>query len=259
MEPHKIVQTGIPAFAVAFILGTSGSIALGAGAAETYQGKAVKIGKGTAHTFVSTDANGNPVSFGIVFSEKALESLPAATENGHPNFAYPLAMPKQGPRTMVDHVVINWEPKGHPPSKVYDEPHFDFHFYLISRADRMKIKFKSEEESGAPSQQPPPELLPVGYIIPPGTAVPKMGVHAVNPSSDEFHGKPFGVTYIYGYHDKKLVFLEPMASLAFIKSKPDFSAQIPTPSEKIGAYPSSYSLRYDVKNMTYTVSLTDMR
>ena len=67
-----------------------------------------------------------------------------------------------GIRPVVDHVVINWEAVGHPPPKVYDVPHFDFHFYLVKRAETMKVRFNSDAESADPRQQPPAELLPAG-------------------------------------------------------------------------------------------------
>lgn len=226
-----------------------------------YEGKPVRIGQGQAHTVVRTDASGKPISIGLVFTESALKGLPAAAAGGRSDFAYQLGMPRKGPRTVVDHVVIDWESAGHPPPKVYDVPHFDFHFYLVKPSERMKVTFKNEGESGDPSQQPPAEGLPAGYIVPPGTAVPGMGVHAVNPHSPEFQGQPFTATFIYGYHDKKLTFLEPMAALSFLESQPNFSAPIPRPASysKQGSYPSSYSVKYDQASKSYEVTLADLQ
>jgi|SRR5450756_2335758 hypothetical protein len=42
----------------------------------TYEGKAVRIGHGTAHTVVRTDANGKPASISVVFTPGMLEGLP---------------------------------------------------------------------------------------------------------------------------------------------------------------------------------------
>lgn len=229
--------------------------------AVTYQGKAVRMGQGSAHTVVHTDAGGKPQAIGIVFTPGALEGLPAAGHAGHGDVPYVLPMPVKGPRTVVDHAVINWEPGGHPPPQVYDVPHFDFHFYMMGRAEREAIRFNSENESGEPGQQPPQDLLAQGYIVPPGTAVPEMGVHAVNPASAEFQGQPFKATFIYGYHNQQLTFLEPMASLEFLKSKPRFSAPVPRPARysKPGAYPSSYTIHYDAARKTYEVGLRDLQ
>src|SRR5664279_5489720 len=148
-----------------------------------YEGKAVRIGHGTAHTVVRADANGMAASISIVFTPGMLDGLPKAAKGADPDFPYLLPMPTKGPKTVVDHVVINWESAGHPPPHVYDVQHFDFHFHLVSYASHMKVAFKDEKDSGDPSQQPPAELVPAGYIVPPGTAVSQMGGHAVNPVS----------------------------------------------------------------------------
>ncbi len=227
----------------------------------TYEGRPARIGQGSAHTVVRTDASGQPVSIGVVFTEGMLKGLPKAAKRKNPDFPYQLTMPTRGPKTVVNHVVINWESTGHPPPKVYDTPHFDFHFYMIDRAQQTGIQFKSELQSGDPDQQPPAELLPVGYIVPPGTAVPAMGVHAINPAAPEFNGQPFTATFIYGYHDRQLTFLEPMTSLAFLASKPNFAAPVARPAKysKAGAYPASYGVHYDAARKTYEVSLGEFQ
>lgn len=229
--------------------------------AARFEGRAVPLGKGTVRTVVRTDAGGKPVSIAIVLTETALDGLPAAAPGTHPNFAYVLPMPETGPRTVVDHVMINWEAAGHPPQKVYDVPHFDFHFYLVSASEREKVHFKDESESAAPNQQPPAELLPAGYVIPPGTAVPGMGVHAINPAAAEFKGQPFTATFIYGFHDKRQTFLEPMVTLDYLKTRPAFSAPVIRPATylKAGVYPVSYSVKYDSAARTYEVSLDELR
>lgn len=229
--------------------------------AANFEGQPVALGKGTARTLVRTDADGRPASIAIVLTEAALDGLPTAAPGTHPDFPYILPMPEKGPRTVVDHVMINWEAAGHPPDKVYDVPHFDFHFYLVSSAEREKVKFKDESESGAPEHQPPAELMPSGYVIPPGTAVSGMGVHAINPKAAEFNGQPFTSTFIYGFHEKRQTFLEPMVTLAYLKTRPAFSAAVTRPATylKAGAYPASYSVRYDAAARTYEISLNELR
>jgi len=256
----------VPALRALLTVVTTATMAIAASAsgqdkAATYEGKAVRIGKGAAHTFVRTDASGRPTAIGVVFTEGVLDGLPKAAKGADPDFPYVLGMPAKGPRTVVDHVVINWESAGHPPPKVYDVPHFDFHFYLVSQAERTKVRFKSDSESGDPRQQPPAERLPAGYVVPPGTAVSRMGVHAIDPASAEFHGQPFTATFIYGYYNKQLTFIEPMTSLAFLQSKPAFSAPLARPASysKAGAYPSSYSIRYVEAARSYEVTLSDLR
>ena len=244
----------------AAIIATAGSAAA-QGKSGVFEGTSVRIGHGTAHTVVRADKSGKIASVSVVFTPGMLEGLPQATKGGDPDFPYLLPMPKRGPKTVFDHVVINWESEGHPPSHVYDVPHFDFHFYLVSYATQLKVAFKDDKESGDPSQRPAAELMPVGYILPPGTAVSKMGVHAVNPGAQEFHKQPFTATFIYGYYNKEQTFIEPMASLAFLKSKPTFSSPISRPASfsKQGLYPSAYGVKYDGGRKVYEVALTEFK
>lgn len=248
------------ALVMAAVVLAAGS-ALAQSAPATYEGKAVRIGHGSAHTVVRTGDSGTPVSIGVVFTSGLLAGLPKAAKDKDPDFPYQLPMPTKGPRTVVDHVVINWESAGHPPPHVYDVPHFDFHFYLVSRMAQAKVKFKSQNESGDSGQQPPVELVPAGYVVPPGTAVPQMGVHAINPSAAEFHGQPFTATFIYGYYNKRQTFIEPMVSLAYLESKPSFSAPVARPASytKPGAYPSAYSVKYDAARKLYEVTLDELK
>src|SRR5215212_11365652 len=186
-------------FASVFIL-TITNLAPGAAVAQsgaTYEGRPVRIADGTAHTVVRTNSEGRLTAISVVFTPELLENLPVpAAHEQMPDFAYVLPMPTTGSKTFVNHVVINWNPAGHPPPHIYEVPHFDFHFYFVGEAERNNVSFASAAESGEPAQQPPGELMPAGYVIPPGTAVPQMGVHAVNLSAPEFQHQPFTATLI---------------------------------------------------------------
>lgn len=245
--------------AVAAIL-VSG-VARGEQGPASHPGASVAIGNGSAHTFVRTGPGGELAAIGVVLTAAALEGLPGAAPGGHGRFPYHLPMPVMGPDTVVDHVVIDWEAVGHPPAKVYDVPHFDFHFYLVSREEVATVDFQGPDESASPTQQPPPELLPAGYVMPPGTAVPKMGAHAINPAGAEFQQQPFAATFIYGYYAKQLTFIEPMVSLAYLQSQPDFSAPVPRPASysHAGSYPSSYRVAFDAARQVYEISLEELR
>ena len=228
---------------------------------SSFSGTPVALGKGEAYTVVTTGPDGALASIGVVITESALEGLPAATPGGQALFAYKLPMPEAGPRTVVDHVGLDWEALGHPPEGVYDVPHFDVHFYLVGREEVETVHFDSPDDSAHPDQQPPPELMPAGYVLPPGTAVPKMGVHAIDPAAAEFQQKPFEVTFIYGYYAKQLTFLEPMVTLAYLQTKPAFSAPVPRPARyaKAGTYPSAYRVAYDGERRVYEIVLQDLQ
>ncbi|MCB1905862.1 MAG: DUF5602 domain-containing protein [Rhodocyclaceae bacterium] len=222
-----------------------------------HTGQAVAIGHGEAYTFVRTGQGGEVSAIGVVLTADVLEGLPAAAPGGDPMFSYHLSMPEGGPRTVIDHVGVDWESVGHPPSQVYDVPHFDFHFYVVSRDAVGQVVFAGPEDSGSPDQQPPARLMPAGYVMPPGTAVPKMGAHAVNPSAPEFQQQPFDATFIYGYYNKELTFVEPMVSLAFLRSRSQFAAPVSRPEaySRAGAYPSSYRVSYDDARRVYEITL----
>jgi hypothetical protein len=230
-------------------------------AAAIHEGKGVAIGQGEARTMVSTDDQGRVAAIGVVMTPGALEGLPEAPSDGAHFVTYALPMPADAPRTVVDHIEINWEPHGHPPPGVYDIPHFDFHFYVVSEEAQRRVSFDSDQDSARPEQQPPAELLPPGYAVPPGTAVPQMGVHAIDRSGPEFNGQPFTATFIYGYHDGRLTFVEPMASLDFLKTKPSFSAPVARPAvySVAGLYPSAYTVRYDPARGLYEITLDALR
>lgn len=244
------------------LIGTLAAFAAsGASGPTTYEGAPVKIGQGQARTIVRSDQTGKITAIGVVMTPSALEGLPHAGANGHALFRYVLAMPTKGPRTAVDHVELDWEAAGHPPPGVYDVPHFDFHFYLVERAEVMKVSFAGPDDSASPAQQPAAELMPAGYVLLPGTAVPQMGVHAVNPAAAEFQKQPLTATFIYGYYDQRQTFIEPMVSLAFLKSKPTFTAPVVRPSaySKPGAYPSTYRVAFDSRRKVYEILLEDLK
>lgn len=236
-------------------------LASAADQAAVYRGEPVAIGQGQAYTVVRAGMDGKPVSIGVQFSAAMLEGLPMPAHGENPLFAYRLAMPEEGPRTVVDHVGLDWESHGHPPAQVYDVPHFDFHFYLINDDEQNVIQFSSADDSANPEQQPPAELLPAGYVVPPGTAVSKMGVHAIDPQSDEFTGQPFTATFIYGYYNKRQIFIEPMVSLTFLQARSGYSAPVMRPASYSikGLYPASYSVRFDPELKVYEVALKEMQ
>jgi hypothetical protein len=228
--------------------------------AEVFEGTPVRIGDGVAKTMVRASVDGHPNAISIVFTPGMLDGLPAPA-HGAPDVAFVLPMPTQGPKTPVKHVVINWNAHGHQPAQVYDVPHFDFHFYMVDEEHQKKVLFNDDQASGDPAQQPPTELLPVGYKVPPGTAVSGMGVHAVNLASHEFHGKPFTTTFIYGYYEKRLTFVEPMITVDYLRSKPSFRESIARPQSYSfdGQYPSAYGVKYDDAANLYEVSLEDLK
>lgn len=242
-------------------------VALGAGTAlaapgsgsKAYTGASVSVGKGKAHVVVVADHSGTPTAVAVVLTEAALEGLPAATAQ-QMEYEYVLPMPKGAPSTGYDHIGLNWNPNGHPPKGIYTVPHFDFHFYLISRARQEAVTFKGANAAAA-GAAPAAELVPAGYVIPPETEVEKMGVHGIDPAAPEFHGKPFSATFIYGYYKGHLTFVEPMVAVSYLKTGPDVTMNVKTPKSYsyAGFYPTKYRVGYDSSAKTYMIDLTGLR
>ena len=213
--------------------------------ASVYEGQAVKVGNGAARVVVAATAEGRPRSVSVVLTAGAVEGLPAASKE-QPEWEFLLQMPQSGPRTGYDHVAVDWNPAGHPPEGIYTVPHFDFHFYTASRAEQEGVSFAGTEGPEA-AKVADSALLPKGYVVPPDTAVEKMGVHGVDPAAPEFHGKPFTHTFIYGYYKGRLTFIEPMVALSYLLTKPDITAEVKVPAAYSypGFYPSKYRVGYD--------------
>jgi len=243
--------------ALAAGLAAAAGSAIAADGPKVLSGKSVAVGHGKARVVVAIDAAGKPTTLGVSLDAAALKGLPEATASQH-EWDYVLELPKGGPRTGYDHVVLNWNPKGHEPTGIYDSPHFDVHFYFISAGERDAITFKGTDRSGF--AQPDPALVPKGYVIPPDTAVEKMGLHGIDPKGPEFRKHRFSHTFIYGYHKGRQVFVEPMVAKEFLESRPDVTARIAVPARysSAGYYPTRYRVAFDPKLDQYVVMLTGL-
>jgi hypothetical protein len=229
--------------------------------AATYKGAAVHVGKGTARIAVNTDKSGKPSSVAVMMTPGALQGLPTELnkKTAEGSWEYALPMPKHGPKTGYTHVVIDWNPHGHPPPHVYTVPHFDFHFYGISAAAVKKISFTGPKDPATTVSNA--ALIPADYKVIPATAVNQMGVHAIDVTAPEFHGKPFTATFIYGYDKGQMTFVEPMVTLAYLNTKPDLTLPVKTPAQysRPGYYPTRYSVRYDKHSKGYVVALDGLK
>ena len=233
-------------------------------AVESLYGPTQPLGEGTMRTYVEVEG-GVPVEVGVALSERALEGLPMGHgpgaivfEGHHVMYEYVLDLPADNP-TPFQHVALNWNVGGHEPVGIYDKPHFDFHFNLISDEQRRTIALEDPEFEAKAARYPAESYLPTGYAALPG-GVPLMGAHWIDPTSPELNGAPFSETFIFGTWNGELIFAEPMITKAFLDSRPDFTAEIPVPAEVAtpGYYPSSYSIRWDEESKEYRVSLGGM-
>lgn len=238
------------------VAGLALSEALSPSSPTHFKGKSQPIGDGFGWTWVTSDADGRVTSMGITLTETALQSLP--TEGGHgccdgPQWTLPLPTgTSTGP---VKHVVLNWNPQGHPPEPIYTVPHFDFHFYTITEAERQTIKHS--DDAGAVGTLPPPlEQLPPDYIQAPGV-VGAMGCHWVDAKAPELNGKPFTATFLYGSYDGKVTFIEPMITKAVLETKINRTFLLKRPAKPADDrfVPVQYRIEHDPATKTITVAM----
>lgn len=227
-----------------------------------YSGPAKKFGEGSAHSYVKLE-QGKIVEIGVTFSEKTLQSLQAGPKwqpgHHHEYHEYSLELPQEVSVTPFRFIELDWNPGGHEPPGVYDTGHLDFHFYFISKEERDAIDpEKDPEYKVKASRQPAAELIPAGYIAPPGTDVPRMGVHWVDRDSPELHGAPFTQTLIRGSWDGKVTFIEPMINRDYLLTKPNvvFPVSQPKCVDAANSSPRQYGIRYDKSSHEYQVYMT---
>jgi hypothetical protein len=233
------------AFLAAVVFPASGAVGAAAAPAgtTTQLGDRKLLGNGYAQSWVRRDAAGNAVAFGVLFDESSLTNL------GQKPIEVVLALPATAGLPFKT-AVVDWNPQGHPPSHVYDVPHFDFHFYTIAEPVRMRIA----PSGAAASATPAPEIVPAGYVTDGGT-VPMMGKHYIAHSVPEFNGGKFTATPIYGYYNGHLVFVESMVTVEHLNAKRTVRGTLAQPSrfEKPGAYPGQWSVGYDAMAHRYEV------
>jgi len=123
---------------------------------------------------------------------------------------------------------LDWEPRGHAPAGVYDDPHFDFHAYYTPRdaVDAIAVGpcsrtgFLSPPAWRAALRPVPAPCFPSGPWASTAQAVAGMGSHLVNllaPELDLGHvGHGFGQTFILGAYDGRITFVEMMASARWL-------------------------------------------
>ncbi len=234
--------------------------------ASVLYGKEVGVGGGTARTYIVVAGDG-PAEVGIALSESVMGGLPGDhggegavhMPDGHSMYEFTLPLPRQN-ETPFRQVVLNWNPGGHEPPGIYDQPHFDFHFYTIDTLARKGILPSDPFFQLKAERLAAPEYIPSGYVLPAPMAVPQMGVHWVDPTSPELNGNTFTRTFIFGSWDGQVIFAEPMITKAYLEAKTDSTFALPTASRyaKAGYHPASYRVRWDEASREYRVSLTGL-
>jgi Domain of unknown function (DUF5602) len=242
-------------------------------------GSPLKVGNGRARAYVVRRVrDGQATEVGVALDEAAMQGLPARSTHagggdGHAHvdsYEYLLPLPRRH-GTALQLVELNWNPGGHEPPGIYDVPHFDFHFYTISQAERDAILPSDPAFMTKAARYPAASAVPAGFmVLPPAPApvpaVPKMGVHWSNLAAPELQppGSPsyaaFTHTFIYGSWDGRFTFAEPMITREFLQTKPDIVVPVsPLPREaQTGIIPTGYRIRWDGKAREYRIALSGL-
>jgi hypothetical protein len=251
-------------------------------------GPAAVLGDVTVEAFVRLEADGTPSALGIRLPGSGFESLPSAPADGYRCldldqdreidvaaecvgghervlFLPPVWEDAVGPPFRW--ALFNWNPVGHGPPGVWDVPHFDFHFFIQSLADRNRIRIGrcamlvdcDDLEVG--TRPVPPEFLPSGYEDR-GVVEFGMGNHLMDPATFGAPAVPPTHTLIYGAWAGRVSFLEPMITMAFLEAVGDGSEAsrcypVPRPPEvdEAGFYPRVYCIRRETDSGDFTISL----
>lgn len=254
-------------------------------------GPSVAVGNGSARTYVLFDQKqkGRAIELGVALTADAMDGLPApmdmppTSSDGHEHVdshEYLLALPEHH-GTAFKFLELDWNPQGHEVQGIYTVPHFDFHFYTITKGERDLILPSDPTFQQKADNLPPAALVPQFYstLTPPGVptpAVPKMGVHWIDVRSPEIQAllgnpdaaKPFTTTFLFGSWDGRFVFAEPMVTRAFIMGRRtaatdaqrDSVMALPAGAKASpgGFMPGAYRVSWNAEANEYRIALTQL-
>ena len=218
-------------------------------AQQFFRGDSVALGDGMVYSWIQIDGIGVTEAIGITMTESVLSNLPSAPGE------FSLNLPVVASDSLFTHVLFDWNPQGHEPPGVYNLPHFDVHFYIVSVAEREAI-VAGYDTFTVQNQFIPPDYVPVNN---PPFAVPKMGTHWIDTLSAEWQGGIFTRTFIYGYYRGNMYFVEPMITVAHLQTHPIEILEVKQPEayQKEGYYPTNYNIEYDGISMLFKIYISD--
>ncbi len=230
-----------------------GKAAKNADHVNTFKGPEVSIGNGKGRSWISINHAGLPQEIGIELTQGALSGLPSdPMDFAAATYILPLHQ-KAKAATLFDHITINWNVHGHEPEHVFDVPHFDFHFYMISLQARLAIP--PYEVATAPFDLlPPPATWPDNFVPTPG-GVPQMGKHWAS----ILFVPPFSKTMIYGSYAGAFTFVEPMITQQFLMSGASFQEEFGRVKydHQVNAFvPGQYNIYYDGRTQKHYITLS---
>ncbi|HET9745507.1 MAG TPA: hypothetical protein VFP97_07340 [Chitinophagaceae bacterium] len=227
---------------------------------NTCYGPTVQFGNGHVRSWVNIAHDNTPLGIGIEFTDGVLDQQHIhGNDETHGHEVLLVLHQKAKALLPFDHLTMGFMAAGHPPPGIYSIPHFDFHFYKMSLADRLAIPTYSQAMT-AFNNNPPGGYLPPAYVKGPAGEA-QMGAHWMDVLSPEFNGRAFTHTFIYGSYDGKVNFLEPMASLAFLMGGTAAHQAIRQPQffdPTNTYYPTRYNIWKNQDNNRHYIALDQM-
>jgi hypothetical protein len=230
----------IAALSLAVLIATVMPVCTGS---KHLDGPRQSLGRGQAWSWTEFDTDGNLVRLGVTMTQNALIGLPTSYDE--------VELPLPGtemPTPPYHSVVLGWDPLGHTPD-AYSVPHFDFMFFFVSSEELGRIS------PGSDTIPVPANFRPRDYNA--ALAEPSVGTHWGDTLARELHGQPFTATFVYGFQDGKMIFLEPMVALSFLGKPSPFTGEVKQPQafQREGYYPSRYLVTHNDKDSTVTIAL----
>ncbi|MET7637296.1 hypothetical protein [Streptomyces sp. NPDC005438] len=229
----------------------------------------VSLGDGTVETLYAADSAKHPQALAVRVDAAAMKSLPGEpTHDGQTCFDTDgdgidlekdcasghervLWFPKLD-GLPFSWLMFNWQKNGHGPEHVFDQPHFDLHFFMQDFSARNQIRTGScnlvincDDDKTAKKEVPAP-YAPEGWGLP--GAAGRMGNHIIDPNAAPANGGKFDQAFAYGTWNGHISFWEPVINRDWVvKEKPaeDCRAIPQTPEVEVtGYYPEQMCTRY---------------
>lgn len=219
-----------------------------------FKGPQVQFGDGKLRSFVTLTKERIPVEIGIIMTPEVLDNLEILPPEEILT-VLPLHQ-KAKEVTPFEHLGVKYS-LGHPPA--FFAKHFDFYFFMISSEERMTIPEYSPATAPAVTLFPPDGYMPYDYGTPPGQGgfYPEVGKHWLPLNLPAY--LPFTSIMVQGTYNGEFIFVEPMATVDFLLSNPDFSSPYSQPDlfQESSHYPTQYNIYVDSKTQDIYVTLTN--
>ncbi len=150
--------------------------------------------------------------------------------------------------TVFEHVLVDYNYAGHGPPGVNDMAHVDAHFYMIPNDEREAIKCGDQPEPDS-AQLPEGVEANVG-AAPFGGCVDAMGAHGSIPY------ERLTANMIYGFHEGRLAFVEPMIDVQMILDEEPLELDIlwPETMPVEGTRPTRFVMRYTEDDFEFVLT-----